>query len=208
MSRKAIIATLGLLAALNILGVAVDLSRASKAATPSFQELIDNPDFARAVKAIAEQCRVNVDIGRQQRWSLKDGINGIDDKVLGLTAKLMSISRPTAFWIGVLVTAIAAVALLREVLLPFVAGMVLAYLLNPLATRIERLGVRRSLATLAIILLAATIFVVLLILALPMVVRELAHFIESLPLYTRRLHSLAIHCIVLLRGTPQTEAIK
>jgi hypothetical protein len=67
MSRKAIIATLGLLAALNILGVAVDLSRASKAATPSFQELIDNPDFARAVKAIAEQCRVNVDIGRQQR---------------------------------------------------------------------------------------------------------------------------------------------
>jgi predicted PurR-regulated permease PerM len=108
----------------------------------------------------------------------------------------------------VLVTAIAAVALLREVLLPFVAGMVLAYPLNPLATRIERLGVRRSLATLAIIRLAATIFVVLLILALPMVVRELAHFIESLPLYTRRLHSLAIHCIVLLRGTPQTEAIK
>jgi predicted PurR-regulated permease PerM len=103
----------------------------------------------------------------------------------------MSLSRPTAFWIAVLVTAIAAVALMREVLLPFVAGMVLAYLLNPLATRIERLGVTRSLATLAILLLAATIFVVLLILALPAVVRELAHFIESVPLYTRRLHSLA-----------------
>ena len=29
---------------------------------------------------------------------------------------------------------IAAVVLLREVLLPFVAGMVLAYLLDPLAT--------------------------------------------------------------------------
>jgi hypothetical protein len=67
MSRKAIIATLGLLAALNILlGVAVDLSRASTAATSSFQELIDDPDFARAVKAIVEQCRVNVDIGRLQ----------------------------------------------------------------------------------------------------------------------------------------------
>jgi predicted PurR-regulated permease PerM len=103
----------------------------------------------------------------------------------------MSLSRPTAFWIAVLVTAIAAVALMREVLLPFVAGMVLAYLLNPLATRIERLGVTRSLATLAILLLAATIFVVLLILALPAVVRELAHFIEGVPLYTRRPHSLA-----------------
>jgi hypothetical protein len=66
MSHKAMIATLGLLAVLNILGVAVNLSRPSNAATPSFQELIDNPDFARAVKAIAEQCRVNVDIGRLQ----------------------------------------------------------------------------------------------------------------------------------------------
>jgi hypothetical protein len=65
MSRKAMIATLGLLAALNILGVAVNLSQASKAAIPSFQELMDNADFARAVKAIAEQ-RVNVDIGRLQ----------------------------------------------------------------------------------------------------------------------------------------------
>jgi hypothetical protein len=64
--HKAMVATLGLLAALNILGVAVNLSRPSKAATPSFQELVDNPDFARAVRTIAEQCRVNVDIGRLQ----------------------------------------------------------------------------------------------------------------------------------------------
>jgi hypothetical protein len=45
--HKAMVATLGLLAALNILVVAVYLSRPSKAATPSFQELVDNPDFAR-----------------------------------------------------------------------------------------------------------------------------------------------------------------
>ena len=66
MSRQAMIATLALLAALNALGLAVNLSQASKAGTPSFQELIDSPDFARAVKAIAEKCRVNVDIARLQ----------------------------------------------------------------------------------------------------------------------------------------------
>ena len=45
MSHKAMIATLGLLAVLNILGVAVNLARPSNAATPSFQELIDKPGF-------------------------------------------------------------------------------------------------------------------------------------------------------------------
>ena len=42
-----------------------------------------------------------------------------------------------------LAAVIAVIVLLREVLLPFVAGLVLAYLLNPLASRIERLGMNR-----------------------------------------------------------------
>ncbi len=99
-------------------------------------------------------------------------------------------ARPLVFWIGVLAAVIAAVVVLHEVLLPFVAGMVLAYLLNPLAVRIERLGVSRSLATLVIMIFAVGLFVFLLFLALPVIVRELAYFIESLPLYTRRLHAL------------------
>jgi len=99
-------------------------------------------------------------------------------------------ARPLVFWIGVLAAVIAAVVVLHEVLLPFVAGMVLAYLLNPLAVRIERLGVSRSLATLVIMIFAVGLFVFLLFLALPVIVRELAYFVESLPLYTRRLHAL------------------
>ena len=49
-----------------------------------------------------------------------------------------------------LAAVIAVVVLLREILLPFVAGMVLAYLLDPLANRLERLGMNRLIATLAI----------------------------------------------------------
>jgi len=41
----------------------------------------------------------------------------------------MSLARPVAFWIAVFAAIIVAIVLLREVLLPFVAGMVLAYLL-------------------------------------------------------------------------------
>ena len=99
--------------------------------------------------------------------------------------------RPIIFWIATLAAVIAAVTLLREVLLPFVAGMVLAYLLNPLAGRIERLGVNRLLATLGIMTVAVVVIVSLLVLTIPTIVRELSYFIESVPLYVKRLQTLA-----------------
>src|SRR5947208_7663180 len=80
---------------------------------------------------------------------------------------LMSFTRPVTFWIAMLAAVIAVVVLLREVLLPFVAGMVLAYLLDPLANRIERLGMNRLLATLAIIACAVAAIVVLVVRTVP-----------------------------------------
>jgi predicted PurR-regulated permease PerM len=79
----------------------------------------------------------------------------------------MSFTRPILFWIAMLAAVIAVVALLREVLLPFVAGMVLAYLLDPLANRIERLGMNRLLATLVIMTLAITAITLLIVLTVP-----------------------------------------
>ena len=86
---------------------------------------------------------------------------------------------------------IAAVVLLREVLLPFVAGMVLAYLLDPLATRLERLGMNRLIATLTIVGLFIVGVVALIVLTAPIIVKELAYFIDNFPLYVRQLHGLA-----------------
>jgi predicted PurR-regulated permease PerM len=63
----------------------------------------------------------------------------------------MSLARPITFWITMLAVGIVVVVLLREVLLPFVAGMMLAYLLDPRATRLEQLGMNRLTATLTII---------------------------------------------------------
>jgi predicted PurR-regulated permease PerM len=90
-----------------------------------------------------------------------------------------------------LAAVIAVVVLLREVLLPFIAGMVLAYLLDPLATRMERMGMNRLLATLAIIIVVVVAIVVLMILTVPIIVRELAYFIEEFPVYIRQLRALA-----------------
>ena len=63
----------------------------------------------------------------------------------------MNVTRPSIVWIATLATVIAAVVLLREILLPFVAAIALAYLLDPVVNRLERIGVNRSVAALGII---------------------------------------------------------
>ena len=103
----------------------------------------------------------------------------------------MSVSRPITFWITMLAAVIAAVVLLREILLPFVAGMVLAYLIDPLASRLERLGMNRLVATLTIVAGFVTGMIGVILLAVPVIVRELAYFFENLPVYMRQLQSLA-----------------
>jgi predicted PurR-regulated permease PerM len=103
----------------------------------------------------------------------------------------MNIARPAAIWIVLLIAFVAVIILLRGILLPFVAAFILAYLLNPLANKIDRVGVGRLSATLAIVIPIVVMIVVLLVLAVPIIVRELAHFIESLPFYIRRMHALA-----------------
>jgi predicted PurR-regulated permease PerM len=103
----------------------------------------------------------------------------------------MNFGRPIIFWVATVAAVIAVVVLLSGVLLPFVAGAVLAYLLNPIAGRIERLGINRLLATLAIVTVVIVIIGILIVLAIPTIVSELSYFIESLPLYIRRLQTLA-----------------
>ena len=55
-----------LLGALNAIALAINLSQPSRAAVraTSYQDLLRDPDFTRAVKTIAEQCSVNVDIAK------------------------------------------------------------------------------------------------------------------------------------------------
>src|SRR5215467_7256627 len=90
----------------------------------------------------------------------------------------MGTSRPILFWIATFAATTAVVVLLQQVLLPFVAGAVLAYLLDPLANRIERLGVNRAVATLAIIVFVLGLITVTIILTVPVTIRELSHFVE------------------------------
>src|SRR5262249_42646187 len=96
-------------------------------------------------------------------------------------------ARAAAFWILLFAVLLALTAILREILLPFVVALALAYLLDPLATRLERLGLSRLMATLLILLLFFLGGSAVVWLVAPTVIRELSYFIDSAPRYLQQL---------------------
>lgn len=101
-------------------------------------------------------------------------------------------ARPAIFWLASLALLVTAVVLLRDVLLPFVTGLALAYLLDPLVSRLERLGIYRGAATLLILALFFAGVILLLLLALPVLIGEISLLIEKLPGYIKMLQALAV----------------
>jgi len=77
-----------------------------------------------------------------------------------------------------------------EILLPFVAGMALAYFLDPVADRLEKLGLSRIVATLIILLSFIVVLAVAMVLLIPILASQLADFIEKLPGYIEQLQGL------------------
>ena len=103
----------------------------------------------------------------------------------------MKTARPLTLWFGLLAAAALVIVLLHEILLPFVAGIALAYLLNPLADRIERLGVNRTLAMLGIVGLFIIGVAAAVVFAAPLLGMEVATVIDKFPEYIGRLQAFA-----------------
>jgi len=59
---------LGLLSLFNPIALVLTNSQSSKAAVEGmkYEDLMRDPDFTRAVKSIAQQCKVNVDVAALQ----------------------------------------------------------------------------------------------------------------------------------------------
>jgi predicted PurR-regulated permease PerM len=94
------------------------------------------------------------------------------------------------FWLIVLALVVLALWLLSEILLPFVAGLAIAYLLTPLTDRLERLGINRLAAAFIIIAIFVLALVYLILLVAPIVGSQLTSFIDSVPGYVTTLQAL------------------
>lgn len=117
----------------------------------------------------------------------------------------MTAERRTLIWIGALVVFGLLLYVLRDILMPFVAGMAVAYFLDPLADRLEKWGCSRTLAT--SLILAAFIIVLVAIIGLlfPLLHAQVVGFVQRLPTYLDALRNLIVPLItkVLAKLTPE-----
>jgi len=93
----------------------------------------------------------------------------------------MILQRQMTFWLGALLVLVLLLWLLSSVMLPFVTGLVVAYFLDPVADRLERLGVPRWGATSLIMLGFILSIVLALLLILPILSAQLASLRDNLP---------------------------
>ncbi len=104
----------------------------------------------------------------------------------------MSLQRQLVIWTVLLGLAAITLYNLSGVLAPFLAGITVAYFLDPLACKLERLGLNRLGATALIMLLSLAVILVALVLLLPVLVHQLTAFVVNLPGIAARLQDLLV----------------
>jgi predicted PurR-regulated permease PerM len=102
----------------------------------------------------------------------------------------IALQRQLYFWLAALAVVVLALWLLSPILLPFVAGAAIAYLLTPVTDRLERYGVNRLAAALIIITLVVLALVYIILLVAPILGGQLTSFIVAIPGYVGKLQSL------------------
>jgi len=88
----------------------------------------------------------------------------------------LSFRRQAIFWSAALAAALAFLWLFSDILLPFIMGMALAYLLDPIADRLQRAGLGRLWATLTILLVSVLLFAMVLLVLVPVLGSQLMTF--------------------------------
>ena len=102
---------------------------------------------------------------------------------------VLGLKRQIIFWLLALAAFIAFLMVFSSILLPFVAGMALAYFLDPVADWLERLGLSRLMATVVILITFILALSLALIIIIPVVVGQASDFFSKVPGYITQLQS-------------------
>ncbi len=102
----------------------------------------------------------------------------------------MRIEAKLGFWLGGLALLVLILWLLSDVLMPFAAALAIAYLLDPVADRLEKVGLSRLGATLIILITFVLGVVLLMGILAPALGHQIADFIHELPGIAARLRDL------------------
>jgi predicted PurR-regulated permease PerM len=101
----------------------------------------------------------------------------------------MRLERNIVFWIAALAVFAALLWLLSPILLPFVLGMAIAYVLDPLANQLSKRGIGRALAASLILGGFVLALALLVLLIAPVLSQQLSAFVDNTPAYALRLQA-------------------
>jgi predicted PurR-regulated permease PerM len=85
------------------------------------------------------------------------------------------------FWVGFALLIVFALGLLQNILLPFAAGLVIAYVLAPAVNRLERFGLPRSVASLLVLILFLLGVACIFVLLVPLIEGQILQLIARMP---------------------------
>jgi predicted PurR-regulated permease PerM len=104
----------------------------------------------------------------------------------------LSLERQVLFWAAVVAAVWYVLYLLGSTITPFAAGIVLGYLLDPVALKLQSLGLNRLGASLLILIAFALSMTIVLILVAPILANQFVAFSQRLPDYAVRLQAHAV----------------
>lgn len=107
-----------------------------------------------------------------------------------LDRSIIGIPRNVVYWSAGILLLLVLLSMLQAILLPFVASLLLAYVLNPLVVGLARLGLSRSIAALLLLALFALLFVAALYFLVPLLATQIKSFAAALPATVDRILSL------------------
>ncbi|HEY9539464.1 MAG TPA: AI-2E family transporter, partial [Kiloniellaceae bacterium] len=110
----------------------------------------------------------------------------------------VSMASQVRFWLIVLAVTLVGIYLLRSMLLPFVAGMAVAYLLDPICDKLER-WMSRTWATALVTLFFVLLCVLVLLLIIPAVASQMVTLLERVPEYAAAVEREANQLLEMLR---------
>jgi predicted PurR-regulated permease PerM len=102
----------------------------------------------------------------------------------------MTLRQQLIFWLATFAVFIFLLWLLSDILLPFIAGLALAYLQAPLVDRLQRMGISRTVAALLVVGVVVASLILIMLLLIPILIDQLTALISNMPGYIARLQTL------------------
>ncbi|MGR3633575.1 MAG: AI-2E family transporter [Limimaricola soesokkakensis] len=93
----------------------------------------------------------------------------------------LPIQQQARIWAVIAIVTFVLLWLLGDVILPFLVGGALAYLLDPVADRLERLGLSRAMSVAVIALGVVLIFAAAVLLLIPTLIRQTTQLVQTAP---------------------------